>query len=283
MRTAAASRALDASAVLIVIGFGLIHLVEAGRISFTWDESTDLNTISCLISEKDPFACLNEPQQSRLPFYLHALVGMIRPGEYPHYLLSAMFAILNLVFLYMFARTEFGHGIATLTAALYATSLPMLASGRMLLTHSNVIFTTFTVLTLILGYWFVKRQSTSLLVGSAIAWGLAVASSLLGMFCLFVLIPFYALTRNRERAVRPAHILFFPVAALTFFASTIIYVRPDVFVAAVRGTLHGHRYPFWNIFELGPQSPWWFSLLVLVVKTGPWWIFLLTISAFIYF
>lgn len=278
-----AGRILDFTAILIIVGFAALHLAAAGRVSFTWDEATDVGTVSCLASTRDPFACLNEPQQSRLPFYLHALVATVRPGEYPHYLLSSAFGVGNLLCFYIFARRVFGQTAATLAASLYATSIPLIASGRMLLTHSNVIFTTFTIVTVICFFSFVQHERTSFLVLTGVAFGCSVASSLLGVFSLFVLVPFYAVTRTRESPARVRHLLFFPISVGTFFALTLIYVDPAIFLEAARGTLQGHRYPFWNIFGFGPESPWWFSLLLVAVKVGPWWILLLVVFGWFYF
>ena len=71
--------------------------------------------------------------------------------------------------LYVFARREFGLGVATMTAALYVTSPQILASGRMLMTHSNILFTIFTTASFIAFYYFVRGPGPGQLVCAASA------------------------------------------------------------------------------------------------------------------
>src|ERR1043165_9950749 len=128
--------------LLLFFGFAFLHLYRLGTVTYTWDEGSDLGVVSCLQRTHDPFACLDDISQTRLPFYIHAIAHTPRS----QYLISAAFSLFNFVVIYAFARRELGRLAATLTAALFATSPALLASGRMLLTHSNVIFTTFTLL-----------------------------------------------------------------------------------------------------------------------------------------
>src|ERR1041385_7347736 len=128
--------------LLLFFAFAFLHLYRLGVVTYTWDEGSDLGIVSCLQRTHDPFVCLDDISQTRLPFYIHAIAHTPRS----QYLISAAFSLFNFVVIYAFARRELGRLTATLTAALFATSPALLASGRMLLTHSNVIFTTFTLL-----------------------------------------------------------------------------------------------------------------------------------------
>src|ERR1043165_1869143 len=128
--------------LLLFSAFAFLHLYRLGVVTYTWDEGSDLGIVSCLQRTHDPFVCLDDISQTRLPFYIHAIAHTPRS----QYLISAAFSLFNFAVIYAFARREFGRLAATLTAALFATSPALLASGRMLLTHSNVIFTTFTLL-----------------------------------------------------------------------------------------------------------------------------------------
>ena len=298
--------------LLLFFAFAFLHLYRLGVVTYTWDEGSDLGVVSCLQRTHDPFACLDDISQTRLPFYIHAIAHTPRS----QYLISAAFSLFNFVVIYAFARREFGRLAATLTAALFATSPALLASGRMLLTHSNVIFTTFTLLSFLTLKEYANgggpsprdagrgwraapgegRNSGSLrpssgacgatfsphagrrtrvlwLVACAIASGAAVASHALGLFNLIPLTIFYVI------AVRPRRWrdlgVYALVASATFFAATIVYVKPAIFGALVQACLHPGAYPFWNVLGLGsPRAPWYFAFLILAVKVGPWLLFL---------
>src|SRR5436190_4347279 len=89
---------------IIFAGFAWLHLQSIGAIGETWDEASDLDIVKCLARTHNPFACLNDISQTRLPFYIHAFVAA-RTGEVrPHYLVSFCFAMANLLLLYVFAR-----------------------------------------------------------------------------------------------------------------------------------------------------------------------------------
>jgi len=252
----------------IFAAFAFLHLYRMGAIGCTWDEGTDLGIVNCLQQTHDPFACLDDISQTRLPYYIHALAH----GERAHYLISFFFSALNLVVLYAFARREFGRAAATLAAALYATSPLVLASGRMLLTHSNVIFSSFTPLSFVTLYAYAKTRRFAWLAACAIFSGLTAASSVVALFNGLVIAIFYVVAC---RPPRWRDLLFFPIAAATFFASTIVYVKPAIFRQLVDACLHLGAYDFWNVFGSGSwRAPWYFPFVVLVVKVGPWWLLL---------
>src|ERR1043165_1846986 len=255
--------------LLLFFGFAFLHLYRLGTVTYTWDEGSDLGVVSCLQRTHDPFACLDDISQTRLPFYIHAIAHTPRS----QYLISAAFSLFNFVVIYAFARRELGRLAATLTAALFATSPALLASGRMLLTHSNVIFTTFTLLSFLTLKEYAWRKRVVWLVACAIASGAAVASHALGLFNLIPLTIFYvAAVRPRRWRDLGVYAL---VASATFFAATIVYVKPAIFGALVQACLHPGAYPFWNVLGLGsPRAPWYFAFLILAVKVGPWLLFL---------
>jgi hypothetical protein len=274
-----------ASIVFTVIfaAFAFLHLHRLASISPTWDEGTDIAIIHCLAATHDPFACLDDISQTRLPFYIHAAVLAVTPRLGAQYAISVAASALTLLLLYVFARREFGVAVATMTAALYVLSPQLLASGRMLLTHANILFTLFTTVSFIAMYYAVARsRTTTPLIISAVAFGLATSCSIVGVFNGLFIAIFYAMTIGRERRMVWRDILYLPVAVATFFATSVIYLRPALLVALIRACTLSKVYPFWNYLELGsPHAPWYFPLVVFVIKIGPWWIALTAICWFI--
>jgi 4-amino-4-deoxy-L-arabinose transferase-like glycosyltransferase len=149
-------RLANAAFVLIFAAFTFLHLHRIASISPTWDEGTDIGITQCLAKTHDPFACLDDISQTRLPYFIHAFVLTLTPNIKWQYVISFIASALTLLMLYAFARREFGLGVATMTAALYATSPQLLASGRMLMTHANMLFTMFTTASFIAFYNFVR-------------------------------------------------------------------------------------------------------------------------------
>lgn len=255
-----------------------MHLHRVSATSVTWDEGGDLGIVEC-IQKNGPFACLNDISQTRLPFLLHSLVGPAWENRArPHYLLSFAFSLLTLIVIYAFARRVYGIGAATLTAALYVTSLPLLAAGRMLLSHGNIIFTFFSTASFVTILLFARSGERRWLMLCAVACGGAAASHPLALFNGVAILAVYL--TSRRFAWRD--LLFVPVAAATFFASAVIYVKPENFLALAEAcTTPGSTYPHWNYFDSGQsRAPWWFPWLLLGVKTGPWWLLLAVACAF---
>ena len=260
-------RLANAAFVVIFAAFTFLHLHRMASISPTWDEGTDIAITQCLARTHTPFACLDDISQTRLPYFIHALVS---PAIKAQYAISFVASALTLLMLYVFARREFGLGVATLTGALYATSPQLLSSGRMLMTHSNILFTMFTTASLIAFYYFVRGRRSCLIL-SAIAFGLATSCSILGVFNGIAIAVFYAM--QRRYAWRD--LIFIPIAIATFFATSIIYLKPALLVQLIRACTLSNVYPFWNYLNLGsPHAPWYFSLVVFVIKIGPWWLVL---------
>jgi 4-amino-4-deoxy-L-arabinose transferase-like glycosyltransferase len=263
---------------LIVLAFAFVHRHRMAEVSITWDEGGDLGIVECIQETRDPFACLSDISQTRLPFLIHSLAGPAwKKGHRSHYVISALFNLLTLIAIYAFARRVYGRGVATIAAALYATSIQLLASGRMLLSHSNIIgtfFCTAAFLTLLL---FARDGKRRWLVLCAVAAGAAAASHPLSLFIGPALVAMYIAARRfawRDLA-------FFPIAAATFFATSVIYIKPENFRALAIACTTPGTFPFWNYFDTGsPGAPWWFPLLTAIVKLGPWWILLAAFCAF---
>jgi hypothetical protein len=299
-------RLANAAFVLIFAAFTFLHLYRMASISPTWDEGTDIAITQCLAKTHHPFACLDDISQTRLPYFIHASVSSSINAQY---LISFVASALTLLMLYAFARREFGLGVATMTAALYATSPQLLASGRMLMTHSNMLFTMFTTASFLAFYRSARgspagppepalsvaegarRQvkgaseplavqpasrrryngATSWLILSAIAFGLATSCSIVGVFNAIVIAVFYVMTRRYAWR----DLLFIPIAIATFFATSIIYLDPALLMKLIRACMLSNVYPFWNYLGLGsPRAPWYFSFVVFVIKIGPWWLVL---------
>jgi hypothetical protein len=282
----------------IFAAFAFLHLYRMASISPTWDEGTDISIIHCLAATQDPFACPEDISQTRLPFYIHAAVLAITPRIEAQYIVSFVASALTLLLLYAFARRELGAAVATMAAALYVTSPQLLASGRMLLTHANMLFTLFTTVSFVAFYYVVARSgafevsrseiskprdpaATALFV-SAVAFGLATSCSIVGVFNGLFIAVFYAMTIGRERRMLWRDLLFLPVAVATFFATSVIYLQPKLLVALIRACTLPKPYPFWNYLGLGsPHAPWYFPLVIFVIKIGPWWLALAAVCWFI--
>jgi len=301
-------RLANAAFLIIFAAFAFLHLYKMASISPTWDEGTDIAITQCLAKTHNPFACLDDISQTRLPYFIHALVS---PAIKAQYAISFIASALTLLMLYFFARREFGLGVATLTAALYVTSPQILASGRMLMTHANMLFAMFTTAAFTAFYYFVRERGdrsaagsaavppaarwrfsiaaepaavqpagrrrydgggeTKWLILSAIAFGLATSCSILGVFNGIVIAVFYAMTRRFAWR----DLLFIPIAIATFFATSVIYLNPTLLVRLMRACTLSSVYPFWNYLNLGsPHAPWYFSLVVFIIKIGPWWLIL---------
>jgi hypothetical protein len=261
----------NAAFVLIFAAFTYLHLRSMASISPTWDEGTDIGITQCLAKTHDPFACLDDISQTRLPYFIHALVLTLTSSIKAQYAISFIASALTLLLLYLFARREFGLGVATMTAALYVTSPQILASGRMLMTHANMLFTLFTTASLIAFYYAIARRKTKWLILSAIAFGLATSCSILGVFNGIEIAVFYMMTRRFAWR----DLMFIPIAIATFFATSVIYLNPTLLVKLIRACTLSDFYPFWNYLNLGsPHAPWYFSLLLFVIKIGPWWLVL---------
>jgi 4-amino-4-deoxy-L-arabinose transferase-like glycosyltransferase len=263
---------------VVLAAFAFAHLHRPSAVSITWDEGGDLGIVQC-IRDNGPFACLLDISQTRLPFLIHAAVGPAWENRaLPHYRVSFAFNLLTLIVIYAYARHAYGVWIATLTAALYASSIQLLASGRMLLSHGNIIFAFFSTASFVTILLFARDGRRVWLVLCAIACGGAAASHPLALFNGIAILAVYA--ASRRFAWRD--LLFLPLAAATFFAASVIYVNPDNFLALVEAcTTPGSTFPVWNYFETGsPRAPWWYPWLLLAVKIGPWWLLLAIACAF---
>lgn len=274
------SRASSAIAIaLITAAFAWLHVHRAGALAITWDEGGDLAIVECIQEKGTPFACLTDISQTRLPFLIHAQVAPAwEDRSRPHYYVSLVFGVLTLLAASAFAWRAYGAGVAVLTAALCATSIQLLASGRMLLSHSNIVFTFFTTVSFIAIVLFARDAKWRWLLICAIACGAAAASHPLALFNGLAILAVYIAGRR----FRWRDLLFIPIAAATFFATSMIYIRPENFLALARACMTpGNTFPFWNYFDTGATTaPWWFPWLMVIVKTGPWWLVLAAACAF---
>ena len=254
-----------AALAAILVVFAFLHVYRMGELSYTWDEAGDVGIVECLQRTGNPFACLDDISQTRLPFYIHALFGA-------HYWVSFAFSALTLLAVYAYARREHGAWTALLFAALYTTSPALLASGRMVLTHSSIVFTCFTTLSLLALMEYARTERRRWFYACAVLTGLAGASHILAAFNLFFLGALYVRCRKSWR-----DLWFIPIAAATFFAATIVYVSPPILRSLIDACLAGGgKYPFWNYLDLGtPRAPWFFPFLLLAIKVGPWLLFAL--------
>src|SRR5436305_4549239 len=106
-------RLANVAFAVIFAGFTFLHLYRIASISPTWDEGTDIGITQCLAKTHDPFACLDDISQTRLPYFIHAFVLTQTPKVPPQYVISFIASALTLLMLYIFARREFGASVAT--------------------------------------------------------------------------------------------------------------------------------------------------------------------------
>ncbi len=264
--------------VVLALAAALL-LFRAGSLSWTWDESIDMSIVSCVQTTGDPNRCLEDISQTRLPIYLHAAVSALTSWDGAHYLLSAAFALVNLVLLHSFARRRFGARTAMLALVLAATAPSLLASGRMLLSHANVIFTTFSLVCVLSYERFDEEGRVRYFWISAIAGGLALACSMLGLFLLPMIVGLWLFGSRPLRRWQP--VAYAAVTVAVFFVTTVIYLRPSNLAALIDATVSPHTYPYplWNYLGLGSNlAPRWYSPLLFAIRLGPWWAALFLVS-----
>lgn len=257
--------------VVLLAVFAFLHLHRMGELSFTWDEGGDLTTVNCLQRTHNPFACTGDISQTRLPFYLHALAGSLHGGSAPHFLLSFAFSLIALLAVYAYTLREHGALAATIFAALYVTAPQLLASGRMVVSHSSIIFTAFTTLSLLALFEYARTSERRWLIASAICSGAAAGSSVVAAFNAIFIAAYWIKARLRVAPIA----IYVPIAAITFFVTTIVYFSPAHLRELIDICLHhGGVYPHWNYLGLGiTRAPWFFPFLLIAIKVGPWLVF----------
>lgn len=259
--------------IIIIASFLFLHIYKMADISYTYDEKVDAFIIDCYAHSGDFWSCNQDISQPRLPYFIHLFFNSILwqfAGKYSNYIVSMIFGLFNLLLMYAFIKKEFADKIAKITALLMLTSIPLLASSRMILTHSNVIFSTFTILTIICFYYFIKNGEYKDLMCSAVFWGLAVGSHITGIFLLIFMAIFYLF--GYKGRFHPSYILFFIVSLAVFFISTVVYFNAENIYNLYRISIFNFRDYYWNYFNLSTNlAPWWFSCLIFIVKITPWW------------
>ena len=254
--------------ILVAAAALLVH--EHGSVSWTWDEQIDMAIVDCLETSKNPFSCTSDIEQTRLPYYIHALGATVAPWPATHYAISGLFGLANVVLVFLLARGRFGIRTGLVAMALAATTPALLASGRMLLSHSNVILTTFTLVAVLAYDRFDRTGDERFSWLSAAALGLAVASSVLGLLTGLVIAGYWLTSGPRRSLWHP--VAYATVAGGAFLVATVIYLHPGNLATFVNAILHTHRFPEWNYLQLGTnEAPVWFSPLLFAVKIGPWW------------
>ncbi|MDQ3190236.1 MAG: glycosyltransferase family 39 protein [Bacteroidota bacterium] len=260
--------------LLIIIQFVLVFN-NPGTVSYTFDEKEDAAILEC-IKTKGTFNCLNDITQTRFPYYIHGFVNSIWDHPYANYFVSFLFSLFNLLIIWKFAKKEYNLSTANIAAVLMLTSIPLLASSRMLLTHSNVIFTTFNILAVITFYYFLKNKRFKFLILCAAFLGFSAGSSVLAVFTPLFFLIFYVLHPVK---IHWKYLLVIPVFLFVFFGSTLIYIQPAIFKLFLLIIKYGHSYPYWNHLSTGSAvSPPYFSFLLFAIKTGPFVIILLFIA-----
>jgi len=273
--------------LLLIVGvFVFLHFYKMGTVSFSYDEMYDSQITDCFGKLDDFWHCNISPSQVPVPFFIHVFLRKILVYFFQNnidYIISFAFGLFNLLFFYYFVKREFNKIIAKIYALLAVTSIPLLASSRMIFSHSNVIFITFTILSIVCFYYFIKLNKFKFLIYSSIFWGISVGSSLLGVFTIFFFLIYYLLV-NYPKNIKWKHLIFIPLAIICFFLVTIIYFNIVNLFWMFKESLTISRFDYWNYMNLNTnQAPYWYSFLLFVVKISPWWalFFLYYIFSFI--
>lgn len=272
---------------VIILMYGFLHLASMGQVSPTFDEETDLTIVDCYATSKNIFGCTDDISQARLPHYLHSIVQIAfhtKTDSTIHYWLSFVIGLLNIGIIFVFASKEFGKKIAYTTLLLMVTSNSLLASSRMILTHSNILFAFITTLLFIQLYYFYMTKKIYHFFWTIIFAGLSTSASILGFFNL---IPIFFVsahhlqnaTKNRKIFIRA--LLVSPIIFIScFLLASPMYLNYQNFLKLIVDLSNdrGHAYLFWNY--LGSESfsaPWWYSYFLFMIKITPWvfgiWIF----------
>ena len=251
-------------------------LVKAGSVSLTYDERVDLAIVRCYASHYSMAGCEFHFNQPRLPYYIHALIQLAFGNSdsiLPHVALSFAFAAATIVLLFTFARRRFGFAVAGLTSLGLALSPAFVASARLIVTHSEAIFTTFMTLMIVFLVRAREFRRPSEIVVSATCFGATVASSMVGVLAASF-VPIYVVLAWRPVSRREWILLaLYPLIAFGVF--TLLsweQAGPSGIARLVQETIHGAEYPYWNYLELGSaRMPLWYPFLLMAVKLTPWW------------
>lgn len=265
--------------------FIFLHVYKMGAVSPTKDELIDLGILGCLNERLNPFKCYDDISQTRFVYYVYGVgIALINPlfGLLSPYVISTVFNTLLLLEVFFFARKEYGIHVALMTALLMTLSPQIIASGRMLLTHSNVVATFLNVSTVILFYYYLKYGKPKYMILSAVSFGLAVGSTMVAATSIIYILTMYVLNNPKIKSARQRELLFLPISVVTFFASTIIYLDKNKLKRLINSTLNygfTKEYVHWNYLGLGShKAPPFFSFLLLVIKLTPWWTLFIPLS-----
>jgi hypothetical protein len=259
--------------------FAGITLHNVRAVSYTGDEEIDLDITHCLMQTKNPFVCDRNPSQSRLAYYVHAVIATAAGDIHTpwHYYFSAAVGAGILLIVYRFSRMEFGSFVANSAVLLMATSIPFLAGSRLLLSHSNIVLTLFQTLSFMQLYYYVKTPARKYLVKTATYWGFSVSSSLLALFNLPLYVAIFAVVHRKQRGYRFMQLikvitLFSLLSAMCFFITSPFYLIPDNVFKTYEDIKFGTGYWYWNYLSQHLlKTPFYFSALTFVLKIGPWW------------
>lgn len=260
--------------ILLLIYTGL-HFLQMGTITPTQDERTDLAIVTCYSQSWSVFSCPYDISQTRLLYYTHAFFQSLfkDAGMTAHYVVSFFSGFFTLLTMYWFTKKYYGQLVGITTVVLLVGSIPLLTTTRTILTHSNALFMLTTVLTVTLFYDALTTRNRKRLLISSVMLGISISVNLLGVYTILYLIVLASTYKkslfNKKTIVL---CLLFPIAS--FFATSIFYLKPSNFLNFILDVLTDRSilFPYWNYLQLNTsQSPWWFGLLLFIIKLGPVW------------
>lgn len=271
--------------IAIAAAFAATLAWRAGAITPTFDEMVDSVIANCHVKTGNPFLCAADISQGRLPYLVHAFARslfVLLPARTADLVVSGVAAVALLLALSLFARKEYGRRAGVLVALLLATSAPILAAGRMAMTHSNVIFALLTALAFIAFVRFLRDRRTETLLAAAALFGASVAANIIGastaiLFLFLFAMPLAGRSKARDMA------LFAAVSVTAFFACSPAHLLPRNLIG-VFTSIGGIRGVSTNFDYLGlgqSVAPRWYSFLLYAVKLSPWWVPWFLASAFV--
>ncbi|HTK04485.1 MAG TPA: glycosyltransferase family 39 protein [Candidatus Eisenbacteria bacterium] len=285
-RTDAIRRKLaDIAPILaIALAFAFTLFWKAGSITPSFDEMIDSVIAGCHQRHANPYYCNADITQGRLPYIVHASIRSLFPMVPPRTVdlaISGIAAVALLLVLSLFVRREFGRRAAVITALLIASSAPMLAAGRMTMTHSNVLFALLTALSFVAFVRFLRSRDPADLFWAAAAFGASVAANLLGVATAALFLFLFAMpSPDRRKDKDMASFLIVAIAA--FFILSPAHLAPEnvarvlAGIKGIRGVSTNHDY-----FGTGMSvAPRWYPFLLYAVKLSPWWAPWMAISWF---
>jgi hypothetical protein len=267
-----------------------LHSLAINRYSLGWDEWADVETARCLYSRWSFTQCSIDGTQFRLPHIVDALVmgtilGLAGKSDFfspfalaGHQYLSLLFVLLTIGGTWYLARSLYGRATALVTILMMTVSCPLLASAIMIGTHSNslpifIFFAASVTAALVMQRASIVRCAAFVLCELFLMWS-SVLCVPLALLLLMTVVCHLAWDSKWFTLGSVCTAIVLLVSGVFVFH----YVSPIPGLSRLIGSmpLKGKFQPWWNPMQLGlSTAPWYFSIVICVVKFSPWWSYFL--------